>query len=208
MYVIICLHKFKYLLWPNNKLVRFAAHPRVTAVRARVWENHINILMKLGGMIQYGRVDLDLAAYDVKCFRIHLDFGHLTVRIWHNFPASRIKYTLHVWQASDAFFFLCQIFSTPTASMVRSFPRWKLIIFANGKMGTVKRFVLYTLRKIVYCNSCDCIVLCGNNKRRVKRELDGDVNPGTCPIPKLCQSSLRSHEHLRHWVIGPTKAGS
>lgn len=140
MYFIICLHKLKYLLWPNNKLVRFAAHPRATAVRARVWENHINILMKLGGMIQYGRIDLDLAAYDVKCFRIHLDFGHLTVRIWHYFPARGIKYTLHVWQASDAFF---SVSNLHTHRVHGAFiPQMEMVYFRHGQDGNREAFYI------------------------------------------------------------------
>lgn len=75
--------------------MRFAAHPLVeeaVTLRARVWENHIYILMKLGGMIQYGRADLDLAAYDVKYFGTQLDVGHFIVqKSENNFPARAVK---------------------------------------------------------------------------------------------------------------------
>lgn len=48
-------------------------------------------------------------------------------------------------------FFPCQIFSTPTASIARSFPSWERFIFAKGEMRTVKRFVLYSLLTILNC---------------------------------------------------------
>lgn len=48
--------------------------------------------MKMGGMIQYGRADLNLAVY-VKYIGIRLDFGHLIVRkSENNYPAREIKY--------------------------------------------------------------------------------------------------------------------
>lgn len=73
--------------------MRFAAHPLVEAVCSGVGEPHLVILMKLGGMIQYGRADLDLAAYDVKYFGMQLDSVHFIVqKSENNFPARAIKY--------------------------------------------------------------------------------------------------------------------
>lgn len=60
--------------------------------------------MKLGGMIQYGRADLDLAAYDVKYFGMQLDSVHFIVqKSENNFPARAIKYASRWAFTSDAF---------------------------------------------------------------------------------------------------------
>lgn len=123
-----------------------------------------NALMKMGGMIQYGRVDLDLAAYDVKYFLFSIGFGLFNNSNLKLFPRAlnQIRFTLsfNVWQVSGAFF-LCQIFSTPTASMVRSFPSWKCFIFAKGKIGTVKRFIYARYENRFSLIGVKCIVLCG-----------------------------------------------
>lgn len=48
--------------------------------------------MKLGGMIQYGRADLNFAVF-AKYIGIQLDFGNLIVRkSENNYPAREIKY--------------------------------------------------------------------------------------------------------------------
>lgn len=147
-----------------------------------------NILMKLGGMIQYGRADLNLAVY-VKYIGIHLGFGNLIVRkSENNYPAREIKYASR-W-ASLLTGLWCVFFPVkspphpPRPSWAHS-PAGNALFSPRARMRTMKRFVLYSLRKIVCCLSwitVKFIVWCGEQQDAHEERME-----------ECCQSYYKSN---------------
>lgn len=165
---------YVYINCSTSPITRWCVLQRIPALKQYVLgcgRTTSNILMKLGGMIQYGRADLNLAVY-VKYIGIQLGFGHLIVRkSENNYPAREIKYASR-W-ASLLTGLWCVFFPVkssphpPRPSCAHS-PAGNALFSPRARMRTMKRFVLYSLRK--YLNNCDIYRLVWRTRRRTWRK--------------------------------------